>query len=851
VKPAFATGRARGRTLLASFVALSILAAYSPPAPLSSHSNGPARASSGDDSEAAFARAKALCDQKDWSGAVEILSDRLRRGESDAATHELYGNALMQLARLDEAAHWLDIAAHEYTAAGKEDKARAALASLRRADPFSPRRDSFLRKVSDTLTESAEELLKAGHTARAIQILERVAPIAQGKESAHVSQLLEKANAASKEVHLDEQAQEKPASGERPFLEYESQHYKFACALESDVVKRLGSVMDDIHAFYVQVYFDGDEKKAKSQKPTIRVFPTRKKMLETWQGGEPPDGWWSAGTNEVITFDSRTPGDDTERGGSLDYMLNVLFHEASHQFMSLIAKGGYTPSWLNEGTATFFEGAVAMSDGRVLWPDAAIGRLGALCWELQNPKSPTPTAVVSYPSAGSYPSEDYAYGWGLVYFLQQYEDAKTREYVYRPLYAEYRTKVIERGGEPMKVFEEVFLGKRSPLGHRTFADFEKDWKNWILTEVRPLHDHDAKARALRLDRAKSDIAEADAVKGKKKIPVDEDELLRRALGHVEFVRAHIDTEDKPDGELCVMQADILERLRRPAAAAPLLEKALDLSDQGKFPCDPKRYEELEKRLKKIDAKNAALRTARSRMHELARAAAGIVADYRSAPGHYLLRSYTLATVLGNALQDDKGLLPAAEELRKEARDAKLLLGAIHVLDAKTERWEKVCEAPPTRFAPAPGRIALECVRAQGYVDLDVPLTGEYEVRATISRDVAVDLGSALGLVVAAKPKGDALIVGIDDHGSVGIWRVDSYGTLHRDGTLFPKPAVAEDEKPVLAVHVFTDGHMTIKLGERDLMSAKIALDPATVRHVGVFAKNTTASFAEALVEIPP
>src|SRR5439155_23264048 len=98
--------------------------------------------------------------------------------------------------------------------------------------------------------------------------------------------------------------------------------------------------------------------------------------------------------------------------------------------------------------------------------------------------------------------------------------------------------------------------------------------------------------------------------------------------------------------------------------------------------------ELEKRLKKIDAKNAALRSARSRMHELARAAAGIVADYRSAPGHYVLRSYTLATALGNALQDDKGLVPTSEELRRETREAQLHLGAIRVLDAKAERWER-------------------------------------------------------------------------------------------------------------------------------------------------------------------
>ena len=92
-------------------------------------------------------------------------------------------------------------------------------------------------------------------------------------------------------------------------------------------------------------------------------------MLQDWKGDARPSGWWSPGEWTVTCYDTRTTS------GSLDAMLETLFHEASHQFMTMVTKGGWAPSWLNEGTATFFEGARGDGGRRVLWPDAAIGRL--------------------------------------------------------------------------------------------------------------------------------------------------------------------------------------------------------------------------------------------------------------------------------------------------------------------------------------------------------------------------------------------------------------------------------------------------------------------------------------------
>lgn len=803
-----------------------------------------------DDVDTTVTRARALVDAKDYAGAVTMLQDRLRREAGDASAHELLGNALFQLGRMDEAAHHLEIAVRRFQSDGKDDKARTLIALLHRADPLASRREAFLKKAVDTLTDSAEELMKAGHAERALEILERLPPAATpGKDTTRVEGLLETVRAQFREVHLDEQSAAKPASGEWPLFEFESDHYRFACHLEPDVVKRLGTVMDDIFAFYVQVYFDGNEKKAASAKPLIKVHPNKASMLKDWSGGSAPEGWWSPGDNEVITFDTRT------QEGTLDAMLVTLFHEASHQFMTLLSSGGYTPAWLNEGTASFFEGTVAMADGRVLWPGAALSRLSAVVYEMKQPGSPTARSTVSYAGAGSYGAEYYAFGWGLCYFLQQYEDATTLEYVYRPLYAEYRTKVIKSGGEPMKVFEEVFLGKNSPLGHKTFDDFERDWKKWIVEYVQPLNGTDAVARKLRMTRVETYLFAAGAAKAKPKSEVNEAELLRRALGDVEYVRAKIDKEEHPDGELLVMQADLLERLKRPAGAAPLLEQALDLADAGKFEVDAKRYELLEARLAKLDRKNAALRAAKSRVSGLERAAAGLLSDYRAAKEKLLLRSYTFAAIAGAALKDDRGLLVAATDLRKQARDAQLLLGTIKSLGTKPERWDKVLKTPPNAFSTERGVTFLDCVRSAAYIDREVPVTGEYELRARLVRTAPPEPGSVVGFVIAGNPEGDWAMTGVDERGVAGTWNIVRTGhdgtSLNRPLMLYPKPPI-DVEKPIdLVVHVGRDGRVEIKIGSAEALVTQIPLDSGVSRHVGVFAKNAAVRFENLLVEIYP
>ncbi len=789
-------------------------------------------------------RARELEKARDWPGLVEFLGQRVLRVELAPEEERLYANALEQVGRLDEAAHHMDLCALGYERLGRDNEQKAALAALRRLDPLSARRDPFVRKVSTTLLSAVEELLAGGDAERALRVAEGLPRIARGKEARAAADLLTRARAAFEKVELARPSGSDDATPTaRPAVELETEHYKLECHLEPDVVERLGKLMDDVHAFYVRVYFDGDAKRARGSKATIKIAPDRETMLKDWTGPTGPEGWWSPGENAVHAYDTRGST------GSLDWMLETLFHEASHQFMTLLAGGSSVPAWLNEGTSSFFEGTVAMADGRVLWPRAAEKRLESLLYQMQKGKAPTLRDVVQYDQPGSYGAEYYAWGWGLVYFLQEYEDPATLEHVYRPLYAQYRDTVIKKGGASFELFEQAFLGDRSPRKLPDFSSFERDWIAWIHEEVAPLHGRNGKARELRLARIERLVAAADAA-GKKKGGPDVEDLLSRALVHFEWVRTQID-KDKPDAELLLRQAGVFERLGRTSSAAALVEEALDLADSGRFVLDDERRAGLEKKLSKLDQKNSALRASRQHTGELARAGLALVTDYRASG--LTLRASTLAADLASVLGEPRE--PVAAELRAEARAKGLLVGSIRALAAGMGPWQPLLSAPMESFEPGPGSVLFASVRAGVMVDTSVEARGEYVVRATLQPDGARDPGWTAGLVVAGAPERAAMMVGIDDRGFAGIWTLNAASrgasTLRRTRTIAITPPVPAGEPVEIAVRVRTDGALEIRIGDSAALDARLEPAPDGVRHVGIFVKNARVRFADPRVELLP
>ena len=228
-----------------------------------------------------LAAAKASAAALDWEGCARLLLEDLKRRAGDAERHELYGRALFELGRRDEAAHHLDLAIVQREAQGRADLVKALKPLLAKCDEYHDRRDRFLAKAAKLLIENAEQLFAQGHEDRALEVLVRATPLARGELAARATTLRDKLAAARSELKLDAAGPDETGGAdegaatelEECFLDTE--HYTIRAHLEPKIVQRIGVLMEDLYRFYVQVYFDGDESQVTIPKATIEIHPTK------------------------------------------------------------------------------------------------------------------------------------------------------------------------------------------------------------------------------------------------------------------------------------------------------------------------------------------------------------------------------------------------------------------------------------------------------------------------------------------------------------------------------------------------------------------------------------------------
>lgn len=818
-----------------------------------------------------LAAAKACAAALDWEGCARELLEDLKRRAGDAERHELYGRALLELGRRDEAAHHLDLAIARHESAGRVDLVKALKPLLAKCDEYHDRRDKFLAKAAKLLIENAEQLFAQGHEDRALEVLVRATPLARGELAARATTLRDKLAAARSELKLDavepgDDDSDAGDDGEPAELEeyfHDTEHYTIRAHLEPKIVQRIGVLMEDLHRFYVQVYFDGDASQVAIPKATIQIHPTQERMAAS---GAPPgaSGYWSPGKRKVVAYDTRSDEGGT---GSLDWMMEVLFHEASHQFTTMLemkSQGRGVPTWMNEGTASFFEGAVAMADGRVLWPRAAQKRLDVLVHQLttgaSEPRTPTVKQVVSFPGPGSYPAEYYTFGWGLAYFLLQYEDPATFEYAYRDLYARYRSQALLEGVEPYKLFEALFTGPASPLQHANFDEFAAFWRQWILSDVAPLHKTDAEARARRMTRYQRYMDAAKVAATDKKAKVGEAELLERALGDLEYVKTRLDDPEAKDGAILLAQAEICERLKRAASAAALLDQVLSLVEEGAFRLDAddkvadKKRSDLEKRLARLDQKNAPLRAVKARTKELQKAALPLLADYKQKDG-LELRTYTYANLLATALADAGALADTAEALRPKVKEQGKLIGIVKSTSVKPADWRPRSTRPHS-FEIAAGEAKLACRGgAQARRDETLLVQGECEWTCVVQGEGPVHPGSAIGLVLASHDSFGDLYLGLDENGRPALWNLKLTGnggtSLRRDRAFQPQLAFERGQPHDWRVRLLADGSVQAWIDGVEVARLALPYPSVEPRRIGVYAKDSVVRMSRATVEFQP
>ena len=783
--------------------------------------------------------------------ARAALVEHLQRSPNDPVGHLRLGELLLEAGEKDAAAHHLELANELYLAAGDEKTAKTAERSLNKADKLNRRRHTLLRDLTKTLLLNAQQLEEKGNVERALAKLEGLVPIAEGDKAEEAREFYETLSKRFEELDIEEGLAGTESDGPLPMITHESEHYVLEANLEPELVQRVADLMDSVHGHYVEVYYDGDEGAAKANKATIRIHPDWDSMSGDWEGPRAPQGWWSPGQNRVVCYDSRSNGE----GSTLDWMLETLFHEASHQFMTLRSrKGGWSPSWLNEGTASFFEGTVAMADNSVLWPDAAHMRLSNLARMIRTHGGPGVEKVISHAGPGSYPADHYAYGWGLVYFFQQFEDPETLQYVYRPLYTECLDEITSKGGDSREMFEAYFVGERSPLGHETLDEFIEFWESWILNEVEPLYfGTDVALRELRVAKIERFLAAADGAAGNKRAAVSEEELLNRALAHIEYVRTRLDGDSAPDPVIWLHQIDVLERLGKPKSAAPLLQELLELADEGLAEIPTEQREDLDRRLRKLDRGNWALLNAKSRERRILRNARNLLEDYEELDPPYLLRGYTFAQAVGSALRDEEVLLPRAAELRVLAREAGLLMGKVRAMNEPGDDWDTIYSGAATRFEHTGDRLLIESVRPMAFYNASFTVGHEYEIRCTLKREGELYLSSNHGLVIAASPEADWAVLDFGAKGNAYLRRLEltGGGAQRRLLETFQlEPRLADDEDPRVVVHV-NGRHVTLTVGDRDPILFDLPDEIPPAKHVGFCAKDSTTELEDAEVKLFP
>lgn len=262
------------------------------------------------------------------------------------------------------------------------------------------------------------------------------------------------------------------------------------------------------------------------QECKINVFKDFDSFSETEGVGSPNiGGFFSPSETRISTYDQSTVG------RAYDQLWKTLFHEATHQVAQELSNT-LLPAWIEEGNACYFEGVELLPTGRLvanLVPESRLRGLLSMLgprpesyrepWDgvpkvgggtvsataeastktsadrawLGNPASrpdmvsfqAPPDAsvrikeVITYFQPGSYSGAFYPWGWGLIYFLRNYEDANG-ELVYSEILDDYIKSYHKRDDHNVwDRFHEYFIEGAEREGIEDFDDFYGMWAQWI------------------------------------------------------------------------------------------------------------------------------------------------------------------------------------------------------------------------------------------------------------------------------------------------------------------------------------------------------------------------------------
>lgn len=276
-------------------------------------------------------------------------------------------------------------------------------------------------------------------------------------------------------------------------FELKGKNYTIKTNMGVEMAEAILSAMEQMNQFYRKI-FDYKKGGGSMRRCEVRVWKTRGEFDTYNPGtGDTVAGFYSPSENSVSTYDPRTAEGFMKQ--SIEELWTTLYHEASHQFTRMVWKA-LIPTWLNEGTASYFEGAAILPGGFVETNRIPESRLRSVVMQIggRNPSDPVsvdkldprPDAVdlwdvVTYFAPGSYPGTHYSFGWAMVYFCMNYENDSC-ERVYEPIYKDFMLSYTDSGEEKNvgKRFKKYFVEEAELPGVESYEDLERRWQEWIL-----------------------------------------------------------------------------------------------------------------------------------------------------------------------------------------------------------------------------------------------------------------------------------------------------------------------------------------------------------------------------------
>jgi len=266
--------------------------------------------------------------------------------------------------------------------------------------------------------------------------------------------------------------------------------------------------LDQISAFYAEFY--GTDRKQQIGKTTVTLTKTRDEWVELSALPELTDNQGvmafiqtefpeekngkPAMTFRMFAYDPR------DVGRPLESLWPILWHEASHQYMQLAVGAHRVPLWLNEGMASYCEGALVSPEGEV--------SIGGPAWDrLRNATELLSTGAEkledTLKATGFLRGEQYSLAWAVCYYLRHLHTPDGQR-MPRDLLTKAVAQCAGRDVEGYALFQKAVL---EPL-KLDYAAFESAWSD-AIQELNERENDPVECARLHLERGAAALAAKD------------------------------------------------------------------------------------------------------------------------------------------------------------------------------------------------------------------------------------------------------------------------------------------------------------------------------------------------------